>query len=43
VPAPAKGKASLSSEVSCPAAAVCLGVGQLGPYNSDEGSGLAGF
>lgn len=45
VPAPGKGKgkASLFSEVSCPAAGGCLAVGQLGPYNSDEGSGLAGF
>jgi hypothetical protein len=45
VPAPGKdkGKASLFSEVSCPAAGGCVAVGQLGPYNSDEGSGLAGF
>jgi len=43
VPAPAKGKASLFNEVSCPAAAACVAVGQLGPYNSDEGGGLAGF
>jgi hypothetical protein len=42
VPAPGKGKASLFSEVSCPAAGGCAAVGQLGPYNSDEGSGLAG-
>jgi hypothetical protein len=41
-PAPGKGKASLFSEVSCPAAGGCAAVGQLGPYNSDEGSGLAG-
>jgi hypothetical protein len=43
VAAPGKGKASLFNEVSCPAAAACVAVGQLGPYNSDEGSGLAGF
>jgi len=43
VAAPGKGKASLFNEVSCPAAAACRAVGQLGPYNSDEGSGLAGF
>lgn len=42
VAAPGKGKASLFNEVSCPAAA-CRAVGQLGPYNSDEGSALAGF
>jgi hypothetical protein len=42
VPAAGKGKASLFSEVSCPAAGGCAAVGQLGPYNSDEGSGLAG-
>jgi hypothetical protein len=43
VPAPGKGQAGLFSEVSCPAAFGCVAVGQLGPYNSDEGSGLAGF
>lgn len=43
VPAPGKGKASLFTEVSCPSAAACVAVGQLGPFNSDEGSGLAGF
>jgi len=43
VAAPGKGKASLFNEVSCPAVADCVAVGQLGPYNSDEGSGLAGF
>ena len=43
VPAPGKGKASLFNAVSCPATADCVAVGQLGPYNSDEGSGLAGF
>jgi hypothetical protein len=42
-PAPGKGKASLFSQVTCPAAGGCVAVGQLGPYNSDEGSGLAGF
>jgi hypothetical protein len=43
VPAPGKGKTSLFSEVSCPSASACVAVGQLGPFNTDEGSGLAGF
>ena len=43
VPAPGKAKASLFNEVSCPAAASCLAVGQLGTYGTDEGNGLAGF
>ena len=41
--APGKGKASLFNQVSCPAGADCVAVGQLGTYNSDEGSGLAGL
>jgi hypothetical protein len=43
VPAPGKGKASLFAGVSCLSAANCLAVGQFGPFNSDEGNGLAGF
>ena len=43
VPAPAKGKASLFNEVSCRSAAACVAAGQLGPYKSTEGSGLAGI
>lgn len=43
VPAPGKGKTSRFNEVSCRAASSCVAVGQLGPFNSDEGSGLAGF
>jgi hypothetical protein len=43
VPAPGKGKASLFVGVSCLSAANCLAVGQFGPFNSDEGNGLAGF
>jgi hypothetical protein len=43
VPAPAKGHASVLDGVSCLTAANCLAVGQLGPFNSDEGNGLAGF
>jgi hypothetical protein len=43
VPGPGKGKASLFAEVSCPSAADCVAVGQLGRFNTDEGSGLAGF
>lgn len=43
VPGPGKGRASRFNEVSCPATASCLAVGQLGPFNTDEGSGLAGF
>jgi hypothetical protein len=42
-PALGKGKASLFAGVSCLSAANCLAVGQLGPFNSDEGNGLAGF
>jgi hypothetical protein len=41
--APGKGKASLFTAVSCLSATNCLAVGQLGPFNSDEGNGLAGF
>ena len=37
VPAPGKGKASLFNEVSCPAAADCVAVGQLGPYQLGRG------
>ena len=43
VPAPGKGKASLFVGVSCLSAANCVAVGQFGPFNSDEGNGLAGF
>ena len=43
VPAPAKGHASVLNGVSCLSAANCLAVGQFGPFNSDEGNGLAGF
>ena len=43
VAAPGKGKASLFTEVSCLSATNCVAVGQLGPFNSDEGNGLAGF
>ena len=43
VPGPGKGRASLFTEVSCPAAADWVAVGQAGPFNSDEGSPLAGF
>jgi hypothetical protein len=43
VAAPGKGKASLFTEVSCLSAANCVAVGQFGPFNSDEGNGLAGF
>jgi hypothetical protein len=42
VPAPGKGKASLFSAVSCPSATVCVAAGQLSPFKSTEGSGLAG-
>jgi hypothetical protein len=43
VPAPGKGRASLFTEVSCPSTADCVAVGQAGPFNSDEGTPLAGF
>jgi hypothetical protein len=43
VAAPGKGKASLFTEVSCLSATNCVAVGQFGPFNSDEGNGLAGF
>lgn len=42
VPAPAKGKASLFSAVSCPTSTACIAAGQLSPFKSTEGSGLAG-
>jgi hypothetical protein len=43
VPAPAKGEASLFNDVSCRSATACVAAGQLGPYKSTEGSGLAGL
>jgi hypothetical protein len=43
VPAPGKGKASLFNAVSCLSAASCVAAGQLSPFKSTEGSGLAGF
>ena len=42
VAAPAKGKASLFNSVSCPSTTTCLAAGQLSPFKSTEGSGLAG-
>jgi len=43
VPAPAKGKVNVFTEVSCLSPASCLAVGQLGPFGTDSGIGLAGF
>jgi hypothetical protein len=43
VPAPAKGKVNVFTEASCPSSASCLAVGQLGPFGTDSGIGLAGF
>jgi hypothetical protein len=43
VPAPAKGKASLFNEVSCPAATSCVAVGELSPQASILGTGLSGI
>jgi hypothetical protein len=43
VPAPAKGKVNVFTEVTCPSSASCLAVGQLGPFGTDNGIGLAGF
>lgn len=43
VPPPGRGKASLFDGVSCLSAVSCVAVGQLSPFESTAGSGLAGF
>jgi hypothetical protein len=43
VAAPGRGKASLFNGVTCLSTKDCVAVGQLGPANSTNGTGLSGF